>query len=81
MLCMIPFHFHAKEKMQIAKIFHFKFLIKFFVQSQKLVLIIAHQDEIIDIDNNEKFDISHLHNIHTKVRITPHKFNVFQKII
>jgi hypothetical protein len=35
-LCMIPFHFHAKEKMQVAKIFHFELSKKFFFHSQKL---------------------------------------------
>jgi hypothetical protein len=48
---------------------------------QKLVLIIAHQDEIIDIDDNEKFDISHLRNVHTKIRITSYKLDVFQESI
>jgi hypothetical protein len=36
-----------------------------------------HQDEIIDIEDNEKLDISHLRNIHIKVHITPHKLDVF----
>jgi hypothetical protein len=48
---------------------------------QKLVLIIAHQDEIIDIHDNEKFDISHLHNVHAKIRSTPHKLDAFQESI
>jgi hypothetical protein len=43
----------------------------------KLVSIIAHQDETIDIDNNEKLDISHLHNVHIKIDITPHKLDPF----
>ncbi len=81
MLCMIPFHFHAKEEMQVAKIFHFELSIKFFFHFQKLILIIAHQDEIINIDENENFDISDLHNVHTKVHITPHKLDVFQESI
>jgi hypothetical protein len=81
MLCMIPFNFHAKEKIQIAKIFHFKLSKKFFLHLQKLILCIAHQDEIIDINNNEKFDISDLRNVHAKVRITPHKLDVFQELL
>jgi hypothetical protein len=76
-----PFHFHAKEEMQVAKIFHFELSRKFFLYLQKLVLIIAHQNEIIDVDDNEKFDISHLCNVHAKIHITPHKFNVFQESI
>ncbi len=80
-LCTIPFHFHAKEKMQIAKIFHFVLSRKFFLHLQKLVLIITHQDEIIDVDDNEKFDISHLRNVHTKIHITPHKLDAFQESI
>jgi hypothetical protein len=63
--------------MQVTKIFHFELSKKFFLDLQKLVLIIAHQDEIIDIDNNEKLDISHLHNVHIKIRITPHKLDAF----
>jgi hypothetical protein len=76
---MIPFHFHAEEKMQIAKIFHIKFLRKFFLHLQKLVLIIAHQDKIIDVDDDEKFDIFDLRNIHTKIRITSRKLDAFQE--
>jgi hypothetical protein len=67
--------------MQVTKIFHFKLSRKFFLDLQKLVLIIAHQDEIIDIDDNKKFDISHLRNVHVKIRITPHKLDAFQKNI
>jgi hypothetical protein len=67
--------------MQVAKIFHFELLKKFFLYLQKLVFIIAHQNEVIDIDDNEKFDISHLQNVHAKIRITPHKLNVFQENI
>ncbi len=74
---MIPFHFHAEEKMQIAKIFHIKFLRKFFLHLQKLVLIIAHQDKIIDVDDDEKFHIFDLRNIHTKIRITSRKLDAF----
>jgi hypothetical protein len=80
-LCTIPFHFHAKEKMQITKIFHFKLSRKFFFHLQKLVLIIAHQDEIIDVDDNEKFHILHLRNIHIKVRITSRKLDAFQESV
>ncbi len=76
---MIPFHYHAKEEMQIVKIFHFELLRKLFLHLQKLVLIIAHQDQIIDINNNEKLHISHLCNIHVEVCITPHKFDAFQE--
>jgi len=76
-LCTIPFHFHAKEEMQVTKIFYFELSKKFFLHLQKLILIIAHQDEIIDVDNNEKFDISNLRNIHVKVCNTPHKLDVF----
>jgi hypothetical protein len=75
---MIPFHFHAKEEMQIAKIVHFEFSKKFFFHLQKFIFIIAHQNEIIDINDNEKFAISNLCNIHIKIHITPQKFNVFQ---
>ncbi len=60
---------------------HFEFSRKFFFHLQKLVLIIAHQDEIIDIDDKEKFDISDLHNVYAKIHITPHKFNAFQESI
>jgi hypothetical protein len=67
--------------MQVAKIFHFKLARKFFLHLQKLVLIIAHQDLIIDVDDNEKFNISHLRNIHTKIRIIPHKLDAFQESI
>ncbi len=74
---MIPFQFHAQEEMQVFKIFHFKLLKKFFLHLHKLVSIIAHQDETIDIDNNEKLDISHLHNVHIKIDITPHKLDPF----
>jgi hypothetical protein len=63
------FHFHAKEEMQIVKIFHFKFL--------KKITFVVHENEIINIDNNEKKIISNLLNIHAKVCITPHKLNVF----
>jgi len=80
-LCTIPFHLHAKEEMQVAKIFHFELLRKFFLCLQKLILIIANQDEIIDVDDNEKFDISDLCNVHIKIRITLHKFDDFQKNI
>jgi hypothetical protein len=80
-LCTIPFHFHAKEKMQIAKIFHFELSRKFFLRLQKLVLIIAHQDEIINVDDDEKFDILHLRNIHIKVRITSRKLDAFQESV
>ncbi len=80
-LCAIPFHFHAKEEMQVAKIFHFELSKKFFLYLQKLVLIIAHQDEIINVDDNEKSDIFDLHNVHIKIHITPHKLDVFQKNI
>ncbi len=76
-----PFPLHAKEEMQVAKIFHFELSRKFFLYLQKLVLIIAHQDEIIHVDDNENFDISHLRNVHAKIRITPHKLYVFQKNI
>ncbi len=80
-LSTVPFHFHAEEKMQIAKIFHFKLSRKFFLHLQKLVLIIAHQDEIIDVDDDEKFDIFDLRNIHTKVRITSRKLDAFQESV
>ncbi len=79
MLCTIPFHFHVKEEMQITKIFHFKILRKSFLHLQKLVIIIAHQDEIIDVEDNENFDISNLRNIHITIRITLHKLNGFQR--
>jgi hypothetical protein len=80
-LCMIPFSFHAKEEMQIAKIFHFKFSRKFFLHLQKLILIITHQNKIINVHKNENFDISNLCNIHIKVYITLHKLDVFQENI
>ncbi len=80
-MCTIPFHFHAKEEMQVVKIFHFEFSREFFLHLQKLVLIIAHHDEIIDIDDNEKFDISDLRNVYTKINITPHKLDAFQESI
>jgi hypothetical protein len=63
--------------MQIAKSFHFELSKKFFLDLQKFARIIAHQDEIIDVDDNEKFDISHLRNVHAKIRITPHKLDAF----
>jgi hypothetical protein len=75
---MIPFHLHAQEEMQISKVFHFKFLKKFFLHLHKLIIIIAHHDEIIVVDNNENFDISHLCNIHVEVNIIPHKFKFFK---
>jgi hypothetical protein len=78
---MISFHFHAKEKMQIAKIFHLEFLRKFFFHLQKFILIVTHQDEIIDVDNNKKFDVSNLRNVHVKVHITLHELDVFQENI
>jgi hypothetical protein len=78
---MIPFNFHAEEEMQITKIFHFELLIKFFLHLQKLVLIITNEDEIIDIDDNEKFDNFELRNVHANVRITLHKLHVFQESI
>ncbi len=81
MLCTIPFHFHAKEEMQITKTFHFELSRKFFLHLQKLVLIIAHQDEIINVDDNEKLEISHLRNTHIKVRINLHKFDALQESI
>jgi hypothetical protein len=59
----------------------FELLKKFFLDLQKLVLTIAHQDEIINIDDNEKFDIFNLHNVHAKIHITPHKLDVFQENI
>ncbi len=46
---------------------------------EKLIFIIAHQYEIIDIEDSEKFDISDLRNVHAKVRITPHKLDVCKK--
>jgi hypothetical protein len=64
---MIPFPFRAREEIQIANIFHFEFSKKFFFHLQKLVLIIAHQDEIIDVDDYEKFNIFDLLNTHAKV--------------
>ncbi len=67
--------------MQVAKIFHFELSRKFFLHLQKLILNIAHQDEIIDVDDNEKFDISDLRKVHAKIRITPHKLDDFQKSI
>jgi hypothetical protein len=67
MLLIIPFHLHAQKEMQVSKIFHFKLLKKLFLYLHKLVLIVAHQDEIIDIDKNEKLDIAHdLCNIHVE---------------
>lgn len=51
----------------------------FFFHLQKFIFIITHQNEIIDINDNEKFDIYELCNIHIKIRITPQKFNVFQR--
>jgi hypothetical protein len=81
MLCTIPFHFHAKEELQVAKVFHFKLSKKFFLHLQKFIFIIAHQDKIIDINDNEKFDIFDLRNVHAKIRITPHKFDAFQESI
>jgi len=75
-LCTIPLHFHAKEKMQIAKIFHFELSKKFFLHLQKLVLIITHQDEIIDVDNDEKFHILDLRNIHTSCKLDAFQENV-----
>jgi hypothetical protein len=53
-------------------IFHFLLVFKLFP------IIIAHQDEIIDVNNNEKIDIFNLRNIHIKVHITFHKFDDFQ---
>jgi hypothetical protein len=70
-----------RKKCKIAKIFHFELSRKFFLHLQKLVLIVAHQAEIIDVDENEKFDISHLCNVHTKIRITLHKLDAFQESI
>jgi hypothetical protein len=67
--------------MSIAKTFHFELLRKFFLHLQKLILIITHQNEIIDIDDIEIFDSPNLHNVHAKIRITPHKLDVFQEII
>jgi hypothetical protein len=67
--------------MQVAKIFHFEFSRKFFFHLQKLVFIIAHQDEIINIDDNEKFDISILRNVYAKICITLHKLDAFQENI
>ncbi len=67
--------------MQITKIFPFELSKKFFLHLQKFILIITHQDEIINVNDNEKLDISHLCNIHVKVRITPHNLDVFQKNI
>ncbi len=67
--------------MQIAKIFHFELSRKFLLHLQKLVLIIAPQDEITDVDDDEKFDIFDLRNIHTKVRITSRKLDVFQESV
>jgi hypothetical protein len=81
MLFTIPLHLHAQEKMQVFKIFHFELLKKFFLHLHKLVSIIAHQNETIDIENNEKLNISFLHNVHTKIDITPHKLDVFQECI
>jgi hypothetical protein len=48
---------------------------------QKFVLIVAHQNEVIHIDHNEKLDISHLYNIHTMIGLILHKFNAFEKHI
>ncbi len=48
---------------------------------QKLVFIIVHQNQIIDVNDNEKFDIFDLCNIPVKVHITPHKLNVFKENI
>jgi hypothetical protein len=67
--------------MQIAKIFQFELSRKFFLHLQKLILIITHQDEIIDIDDDENFHILDLRNIHTKVRITFRKLDVFQESV
>jgi hypothetical protein len=39
--------------MQITKIFHFNFFKKFFLHLQMLVLIIAHQDEIINANDKK----------------------------
>jgi hypothetical protein len=60
---------------------HFELLKKLFFHLQKLVLIIAHQDEIININDNEKNFISDLRNMHAKVRITPHKLDAFQESV
>jgi hypothetical protein len=82
MLFIIPFHPHAQKEMQVYKIFHFELSTKLFLYLHKLVLIVACQDEIIDIDNNEKLDIAHdLCNIHAKINITPYKLDFFQKCI
>jgi len=67
--------------MQFPKVLHFKFLTQLLFDLQKFVLIIAHQNEVIHIDHNEKLHISHLCNIHTRINLTFHKFNVFEKHI
>jgi hypothetical protein len=77
--CMIPFHFHVKEEMQIIKIFHFELSRKFFLHLQKLIFIIAKQNEIIDINDNENFDIFNFYNVHTEIYVILHKLEVFKK--
>ncbi len=67
--------------MQIAKIFHFELSRKFSLHLQKVVLIIADQDEIIDVDDDEKFHILDLRNIHTKVHIISRKLDAFQESV
>jgi hypothetical protein len=68
-----------RKKFKLPKSFISIFLRKFFLHLQKLVLIIGHQDEIIDVKDNEKFDISNLRNIHATIHITFHKLDVFQR--
>ncbi len=77
----IPFQSHLQRKMQLPKVFHFKHLTPLFFDLQKFVLIVAHQNEVIHIDHNEKLDISHLYNIHTMIGLILHKFNAFEKHI
>jgi len=65
--------------MQLPEVLHFKLLIQFLFDLQKFVLIVAHQNEVIHIDHNEKLHISHLCNVHTRIDLTLHKFNAFSE--
>jgi hypothetical protein len=74
-----PFPFPCQGRNANHQDLSFQIFKKVLLHLQKLVIIIAHQDEIIDVEDNEKFDISNLRNIHITIHITFHKLNVFQR--
>ncbi len=77
---MIPFHF-CQGRNASRQDLSFQTFEKVLPLLAKACPYYCNQDEIINIDDNEKFHVSDLHNIHVKICITLHKLNAFQESI